>query len=97
MAAPRNAARELLAQGHVDASARIQTVDPEVSPRFAALIRAFERRTGIPVVVNTSFNLRGEPIVCSPEDAIRCFSASAIDVLAIEDFLVLRREQRPLG
>jgi carbamoyltransferase len=82
---------------HVDASARIQTVDPEVSPRFAALIRAFERRTGIPVVVNTSFNLRGEPIVCSPEDAIRCFSASAIDVLAIEDFLVLRREQRPLG
>jgi carbamoyltransferase len=78
---------------HVDGSARIQTVDGRGSPRLAALIDAFAARTGVPVLVNTSFNLRGEPIVCAPDDAVRCFTRSGIDALVLEDFLVLREEQ----
>ena len=73
---------------HVDNSARIQTVDPERNPRFHKLLKAFERRTGCPVLVNTSFNVRGEPIVCSPADAFRCFRATGIDLLALGPYLV---------
>ena len=76
---------------HVDGSARPQTVDPAHSPRFAALLAAFHRRTGCPLLVNTSFNVRGEPIVCTPVDALLCFGNSGLDVLVLEDFLLERR------
>ncbi len=79
---------------HVDGSARPQTVDPETAPRFAALLRAFRERTGCPLLVNTSFNVAGEPIVCSPADALLCFGVSGLDSLALEDF-VLDRETLP--
>ena len=84
---------ELPAITHVDYSARIQTVHEDTNPRFAALLRAFEERTGCPVLVNTSFNVRGEPIVGSPEDAYRCFMRTEMDYLVIEDFLLDKREQ----
>jgi len=84
---------ELPAITHVDYSARIQTVHEDTNPRFAALLRAFEKRTGCPVLVNTSFNVRGEPIVGSPEDAYRCFMRTEMDYLVIEDFLLDKREQ----
>ena len=74
---------EIPAVTHVDYSARIQTVHHETNPRFHALISAFKPITGCPVLVNTSFNVRGEPIVCTPEDAFRCFMGTEIDVLAI--------------
>ena len=74
---------EIPAVTHVDYSARIQTVHRETNPRYHALLRVFSRRTGCPVLVNTSFNVRGEPIVCTPEDAWRCFMGTAIDSLAI--------------
>jgi carbamoyltransferase len=74
---------EIPAVTHVDYSARIQTVHRETNPRYHALLRAFSRRTGCPVLVNTSFNVRGEPIVCTPEDAWRCFMGTGIDSLAI--------------
>ncbi|MGE3702687.1 MAG: carbamoyltransferase [Hyphomicrobiaceae bacterium] len=73
---------------HVDYSARVQTVCQEDHPRFRALISAFESLTGVPILVNTSFNVRGEPIVCTPEDAIKCFLGTEMDVLAIGDILV---------
>jgi carbamoyltransferase len=73
---------------HVDGSARVQTVDDVRNPLFAQLLRAFERRTGCPVLINTSFNVRGEPIVESPADAYRGFLATGIDVLAVGHFLV---------
>jgi carbamoyltransferase len=79
---------DLPAVTHVDGSARVQTVDPGTSPRFARLIERFYARTGCPILVNTSFNVRGEPIVASPEDAIRCMANSRIDSLALEDFVV---------
>jgi carbamoyltransferase len=75
---------------HVDGSARVQTVDARVSPRFHALITEFDRRTGCPILLNTSFNLRGEPIVCSPTDALLCFLRSDIDCLVLEDFIIDR-------
>jgi carbamoyltransferase len=75
---------------HVDYSARIQTVHPETNPRYYALISKFDNLTGCPVVVNTSFNVRGEPIVCTPEDAFNCFMGTEMDVLAIGD-LILRK------
>ncbi|HEX4417219.1 MAG TPA: carbamoyltransferase N-terminal domain-containing protein [Kofleriaceae bacterium] len=75
---------------HVDGSARVQTVDAKVSPRFHALISEFGRRTGCPILLNTSFNLRGEPIVCSPMDALLCFLRSDIDFLVLEDFVIDR-------
>jgi carbamoyltransferase len=74
---------EIPAVTHVDYSARIQTVHRETNPRYHALLRAFRQRTGCPVLVNTSFNVRGEPIVCTPDDAWRCFMGTAIDSLAI--------------
>ena len=80
---------------HVDYSARIQTVHRESSPRYHALLSAFKARTGCPVLVNTSFNVRGEPIVCTPEDAFRCFMGTEIDVLAIENCYLTREHQDP--
>ncbi len=77
---------------HVDGSARPQTVDPAVSPRYAALLAAFHRRTGCPVLVNTSFNLGGEPIVCAPVDALFSFARSGLDSLVLEDFLLDRAD-----
>jgi carbamoyltransferase len=75
---------------HVDYSARIQTVDPDRHPKLHRLMKAFYRMTGCPVLVNTSFNVRGEPIVCTPEDAYRCFRATEIDVLVLENVVVLK-------
>jgi len=78
---------------HVDFSARIQTVHAETNPRYHALIEAFKARTGCPVLVNTSFNVRGEPIVCTPADAFRCFMGTDIDGLAIGNFFLRKDEQ----
>lgn len=78
---------------HVDYSARVQTVHPETNPRFHQLIKAFDALTGCPVVINTSFNVRGEPIVCTPEDAFRCFMSTHIDCLVLENILLLKEEQ----
>jgi carbamoyltransferase len=80
---------------HVDYSARIQTVHADTNPRFHALIAAFRQRTGCPVLVNTSFNVRGEPIVGTPEDAFRCFMGSDIEVLAIGNCLLRKEDQNP--
>ena len=73
---------------HVDGSARVQTVRADTNPRFAALLECFERITNCPILLNTSFNVRGEPIVCSPEEALICFATTDIDCLVIEDFIV---------
>lgn len=79
---------------HVDNSSRIQTVDPKMHHRFYKILRAFKAKTGCPILINTSFNIRGEPIVLSPEDAIRCFMATDMDVLVLENF-ILRKEKQP--
>ena len=84
---------EIPAVTHVDYTARIQTVDEERHGRFYRLMEAFERRTGCPVLINTSFNVRGEPIVCTAQDAYRCFMATNIDVLVIDDYLFMKSEQ----
>jgi len=78
---------------HVDYSARVQTVDPERHPRLHRLMTAFKQKTGCPVIINTSFNIRGEPIVCSPEDAYRCFLATNMDVLVLENQILYKQEQ----
>jgi carbamoyltransferase len=79
---------------HVDGSARVQTVDRSTNAAFHHLIEAFERKTGVPVLVNTSFNVRGEPIVCTPTDAFRCFMATSMDCLVIGPYLLRREAQR---
>jgi carbamoyltransferase len=84
----------LTAVTHIDYTARVQTVDPERHGRFHRLLTAFESLTGSPVLINTSFNVRGEPIVCTPEDAYRCFLATNMDALVIEN-CVLRKEDQP--
>ncbi|MBW8886656.1 MAG: carbamoyltransferase [Fibrobacteres bacterium] len=78
---------------HVDGSARVQTVDAERNPSFHRLLRAFERKTGCPVLVNTSFNVRGEPIVCTPYDAYLCFMRTGLDLLVMGNFVVRKSEQ----
>ena len=78
---------------HVDNSARVQTVDPVRHARLHRLMSAFEKRTGCPVMINTSFNVRGEPIVCSPEHAYHCFMGTDMDVLVLENYLLLKEEQ----
>jgi carbamoyltransferase len=78
---------------HVDYSVRVQTVDSGRHDRYYELIRAFERQTGCPVIINTSFNVRGEPIVCRPAEAYRCFLATNMDALVLERFVLLREEQ----
>jgi len=81
---------DLPAVTHVDGSARVQTVSRETNPRFAALLEEFHRRTGCPILLNTSFNMRGEPIVCTALDALLCFVRCQIDVLVLEDFILER-------
>lgn len=78
---------------HVDYSARIQTVHDETNPRYAALIRSFKGKTGCPILVNTSFNVRGEPIVCTPEDAFRCFMGTELDNLVIGNCFLKKEDQ----
>ena len=78
---------------HVDYSARVQTVHPDVNPAFHSILKAFDERTGCAVLVNTSFNVRGEPIVCTPEDAYDCFMKTEMDVLVLENCLLLKSEQ----
>jgi carbamoyltransferase len=81
---------EIPAVTHVDYSARLQTIDEDRNPRFYRLLEAFDRLTGCPVLVNTSFNVRGEPIVCTPEDAYRCFLATDMDALVMEDIVIVK-------
>jgi len=78
---------------HVDYSARVQSVGKDVNPRFRQLLEAFYESSGSPMVVNTSFNIRGEPIVCTPEDAFRCFMGTNMDVLVIDRFVIRKSEQ----
>lgn len=80
---------------HIDYSARIQTVHQDTNPRYHALISAFKKRTGCPLVVNTSFNVRGEPIVCTPEDAFRCFMGTDIEHLTIGRSILRKEDQDP--
>jgi carbamoyltransferase len=80
---------------HVDYSARLQTIDDRRNPRLAKLMHAFEAKTGSAVLINTSFNIRGEPIVCTPSDALRCFLGTEMDVLVVENFVMLRTAQDP--
>ena len=84
---------EIPAVTHVDYSARIQTVHPETNPQYHALISKFKEKTGCPVLVNTSFNVRGEPIVCTPEDAFRCFMGTEIEMLVVGNCLLHKQEQ----
>jgi len=79
---------------HVDGSGRLQTVRRPQNPLYYDLIKAFGRLSGIPMLVNTSFNIRGEPVVCTPEDAYRCMMGTGIDCLVMEGFLI-RREDNP--
>jgi carbamoyltransferase len=78
---------------HVDYSARVQTVNRETSPRYYDIIKAFEDLTGYGIVINTSFNVRGEPIVCTPEDAYRCFMRTEMDYLVLGSYLLDKKEQ----
>ena len=78
---------------HVDGTARVQTVDAQTSPSFYKLLTAFEERTGCAVLINTSFNVRGEPIVCTPEDALRCFMNTGMDILVLNNFILRKNEQ----
>ena len=84
---------ELPAITHVDDSARVQTVDADRHGRYYRLIKRFEEKTGCPVIINTSFNVRGEPIVCTPEDAYHCFMNTGMDALVLEDCLLLKEDQ----
>jgi carbamoyltransferase len=78
---------------HVDYSARVQTVHKETNPRYYALLKRFKELSGCPVIVNTSFNVRGEPIVCTPEDAFRCFMGTELDLLVVGNAVLLKTEQ----
>jgi carbamoyltransferase len=78
---------------HLDYSARLQTVNKSHKPDYHEVISEFEKRTGCAVIVNTSFNVRGEPIICTPEDAYRCFMRTEMDVLVIEDCILFKERQ----
>lgn len=80
---------------HIDKSARIQTVSKKTNSRFHALISKFKEKTGVPVLINTSFNIRGEPIVCSPSDAYKCFMGTHMDLLILENFVLVKEDQPP--
>jgi len=80
---------------HVDYSARIQTVHADTNPRYHALISSFYEKTGCPVLINTSFNVRGEPIVCTPEDAFRCLMGTEMDALVIGNCVLMKADQDP--
>ena len=92
-----NVHSDIPAVTHVDGSARVQTVHEETNPRYHALLKAFKAKTGCPVIVNTSFNVRGEPIVCTPADAFRCFMGTDLDCLAIGNCLLRKEDQDPAG
>ena len=79
---------------HVDYSARVQTVNAVQNPQFHKLLSEFDRQTGCPVLVNTSFNVRGEPIVCTPEDAFRCFMGTDMDYLVVGNLLLSKQQQK---
>jgi carbamoyltransferase len=81
---------------HVDYSARIQTVDGRYNNRYYQMIKKFDEKQGCPVVINTSFNVRGEPIVCTPEDAFLCFMRTNMDYLVMENILLDKKDQKPL-
>ena len=87
---------EIPAVTHIDYSARVQTVHKETNPRYYRLLKAFEGKTGCAVLVNTSFNVRGEPIVCTPEDAYRCFMRTEMDLLVLENCVLRKEDQKPL-
>ncbi len=88
---------EIPAVTHVDYSARVQTVHQDTNPRYYGLIKAFEALTGCAVLVNTSFNVRGEPVVCTPEDAYRCFMRTEMDYLVLENCLLAKTDQPDPG
>ena len=89
-----NIARSTLpAITHIDYSARVQTVNEKNNPRYYKLIKAFKQKTGCPTIVNTSFNVRGEPIVCTPQDAYRCFMRTEMDVLVLQNQILMKSEQ----
>lgn len=92
----RTGSSDIPAVTHVDGSARVQTVDAAYNPRFHRLLEAFEKQTGCPILINTSFNVRGEPPVCTPEDAYRCFLKTDMDYLALGDHLLSKHEQPTL-
>jgi carbamoyltransferase len=81
---------------HVDGSARIQTINREQNPKYYDLIKTFANATGVPVVINTSFNVRGEPIVCTPEDALRCFMTTNMDVLVLDNYILYKEDNKNL-
>lgn len=87
-----NSPLQLPAITHVDNSARVQTVNEDTNPRFTKLLREFDKMTGCPILLNTSFNVRGEPIVCTPEDALRCFISTDIDCLILENVVIDRKD-----
>ena len=89
----RQVRSDIPAVTHVDYSARVQTVGTKEHPEYRRIIEAFDRLTGCPVIVNTSFNVRGEPIVCTPQDAYRCFMRTEMELLVMEDFLLLKEKQ----
>lgn len=82
---------------HLDYSARVQTIHEETNPRYYRLLKSFETQTGYAVLVNTSFNVRGEPIVCTAEDAYRCFMRTEMDVLVLENCVLYKSDQTPLA
>ena len=84
---------EIPAITHIDYTARIQTVNRNTNPIFHAVISKFKEKTGCPIVVNTSFNIRGEPIVCTPTDAFNCFMGTDLDLLAIGNYLLKKKDQ----
>jgi len=92
-----NVSRSLIpAVTHVDYSARIQTVHKNTNPAYYKLISKFYKKTGVPILVNTSFNIRGEPIVCSPTDAFKCFMGTELDILVIGKFLLMKEKQNQI-
>ena len=92
----REGKRTIPSVTHVDNSARIQTVDPHTNPRYYQLIKRFDEKTGCPVIINTSFNVRGEPIVCTPHEAYLCFMRTNMDVLVLDRFVMYKPDQKPL-
>ena len=87
---------EIPAVTHVDYSARIQSVSKKTNKRYHEMLTVFKEKYGCPVVVNTSFNVRGEPIVCTPSDAYKCFMRTEMDYLLLNNFLLYKKEQKPL-
>ena len=85
---------EIPAVTHVDYSARVQTVSEKTNKRFHKLIKSFYQKTNCPILVNTSFNVRGEPIVCSPTDAFNCFMGTNLDILVLENFILFKEKQK---